>query len=65
MNRRDLFKAGLGIADGSMLATVAAAKANHPEKFSIGKRKLGPTLEVSAIGLGVQNMSRMYQATII
>jgi len=29
-----------------------------------GKRKLGKSLEVSSIGLGVQNMSRTYQTTI-
>jgi len=29
-----------------------------------GRRKLGGTLEVSSVGLGVQNMSRTYQTTI-
>ena len=30
----------------------------------IGRRKLGGQLEVSSIGLGVQNMSRTYETTI-
>ncbi len=34
-----------------------------PDTAAIGKRKLG-TLEVSSIGLGVQNMSRTYQTTV-
>lgn len=78
MDRRKLFKTGLALAGGSVLASVAGAqnseqvnKGNQHKKnvtnnlaaISIGRRKLG-TLEVSSVGLGVQNMSRTYQTTI-
>jgi hypothetical protein len=40
-------------------------ESNNPEKpmMSLGTRKLG-SLEVSSVGLGVQNMSRKYETTI-
>jgi len=66
MNRRSLLKSGLALAGGSMLAantnanSLIATKSISP---FLDKRKLG-TLEVSAIGLGVQNMPRTYQTTI-
>ena len=72
MNRRKLFKTGLALAGGSVLASVAGAqnteqennKGNSHKQNSLpGRRKLG-TLEVSSIGLGVQNMWRTYQTTI-
>ena len=76
MNRRNLLKSGLALAGGSLLAsgivaqsgTVQKGKGKAPNKTgsttnAIGRRKLG-TLEVSSIGLGVQNMSRTYQTTI-
>lgn len=79
MNRGKFFKTGLTIAGGSVLASVAGAqktvqennKANaygknpeiKPAATLSGRRKLG-TLEVSGIGIGVQNMSRTYQTTI-
>jgi len=69
MNRRNLFKNGLILAGGSLLSsatramTKQTAKNLSPTKFP-GKRKLGGTLEVSSIGLGVQNMTRTYQTTI-
>ena len=79
MNRRKLFRSGLTIAGGSLLASVAGAqnKGQEDSKGSSskqkgqkaspanipGRRKLG-TLEVSSVGLGVQNMSRTYQTTI-
>jgi aryl-alcohol dehydrogenase-like predicted oxidoreductase len=78
MNRRNLFKSGLTLAGGSLLASVAGAQ-NKDQDSSKGsskkknknaspdsfpqRRKLG-NLEVSSIGLGVQNMSRTYQTTI-
>jgi aryl-alcohol dehydrogenase-like predicted oxidoreductase len=79
MNRRKLFKTGLALAGGSVLTSIAGAqkteqennKGNSHKKNSQntladalrGHRKLG-TLEVSSVGLGVQNMSRTYQTTI-
>jgi len=68
MKRRNLFKTGLALAGGSLLSTTGVAHTqNKNNKDGLQKRgnsrKLG-TLEVSAIGLGVQNMSRTYQTTI-
>jgi len=69
MNRRNLFKNGLILAGGSLLSSATEAMTKKttrnlsPTKFP-GKRKLGGTLEVSSIGLGVQNMTRTYQTTI-
>lgn len=40
-----------------------AAASSPPAPDAIGRRRLGP-LEVSSVGLGVQNMSRTYQTTI-
>jgi len=69
LNRRDLLKTGLILAGGALLpagAAVASPAAAAPpaakDKVST-RRKLG-TLEVSSIGLGVQNMSRTYQTTV-
>ncbi|MEY4012756.1 MAG: hypothetical protein RIT22_1880, partial [Bacteroidota bacterium] len=74
MNRRSILKtAGIALA-GSVLApfdSLAQSALSKPilEKDTppntlLGKRKLGASLEVSSIGLGVQNMSRTYQTTI-
>lgn len=71
MNRRDILKtAGLAIAGTALtpldsFAQVANSKNNEKcfQPILSGKRKLGK-LEVSAIGLGVQNMPRTYQTTI-
>lgn len=68
-NRRDLLKTGLALAGGALLPT-ACTTAKSPGSSALytatlpGRRKLGGTLEVSSIGLGVQNMSRTYQTTI-
>ena len=73
MNRRDIIKtAGLAMAGSALLPFDMLAQSKKREnsqqendkqpKLS-GKRKLG-SLEVSSIGLGVQNMSRTYQTTI-
>ena len=71
LNRRDLFKTGLVLAGGAMLpagcktqATAAGGTNNSTKQQVTTRRKLGGTLEVSSIGLGVQNMSRTYQTTI-
>src|SRR4051812_13446442 len=79
MNRRKLFKTGLALAGGSVLTPVINAQDTKQEGDKRnsqnqnaqttstdtvhGRRKLG-TLEVSSIGLGVQNMPRTYQTTI-
>lgn len=68
MNRRNLFKTGLALAGGSVLSSVAGAQNKTSKAISTnpltGRRKLGGTLEVSSIGIGVQNMPRTYQTTI-
>ena len=78
MNRRQLFKTGLALAGGSVVASVAGAqstaqknKGNLPSQNSQNtpattlseRRKLG-SLEVSGIGMGVQNMHRKYTTTV-
>lgn len=70
LNRRDLFKTGLVLAGGSLLptacktsASAAGANPKSSKTHVTERRKLG-TLDVSGIGLGVQNMSRTYQTTI-
>jgi aryl-alcohol dehydrogenase-like predicted oxidoreductase len=74
MNRRSVIKtAGIALA-GSVLSpfdSLAKSALSKPilkkdpsTNTLLGKRKLGATLEVSSIGLGVQNMSRTYQTTI-
>jgi aryl-alcohol dehydrogenase-like predicted oxidoreductase len=67
MNRRNLFKTGMALAGGSMIASVTRAeeisRRNSPGS-SPEHRKLGGVLEVSSIGIGVQNMWRTYQTTI-
>jgi aryl-alcohol dehydrogenase-like predicted oxidoreductase len=73
MNRRNLLKTGLTLAGGSLLASNASARLLTQAETNYhtlakntppGLRKLGGKLEVSSIGLGVQNMSRTYQTTI-
>ncbi len=68
MNRRDIIKtAGLALAGSALLPIDALAQSEKNQKDKqpklSKKRKLG-SLEVSSIGLGVQNMSRTYQTTI-
>jgi aryl-alcohol dehydrogenase-like predicted oxidoreductase len=65
ISRRGLLGAAGGLAlmlDGSPAAAAPVAGGTAAPS-PIGRRKLG-SLEVSAIGLGVQNMSRTYQTTI-
>jgi aryl-alcohol dehydrogenase-like predicted oxidoreductase len=65
-SRRKFLVAGAEVAAASLLAGMPARGATgaglQPE-VRPGRRKLG-SLEVSGIGLGVQNMSRTYQTTI-
>ncbi|PJJ07742.1 aryl-alcohol dehydrogenase-like predicted oxidoreductase [Flavobacterium sp. 1] len=73
MNRRSILKtAGLALAGSALLPFRSLAQSGIQEnseeknKFPLlasDKRKLG-NLEVSSIGIGVQNMSRTYQTTI-
>ena len=67
LSRRKLFKSGLALAGASMMPGLSKGSilsdTSKPDVV-LGKRKLGKSLEVSAIGLGVQNMSRTYQTTI-
>lgn len=68
LNRRELLKTGLALAGGTMLASVVHAQKQNPKNLKSdivrGRRKLGGTLEVSSIGIGVQNMPRTYQTTV-
>jgi aryl-alcohol dehydrogenase-like predicted oxidoreductase len=68
MKRRTFLAASTGLAVVPLLGS-AAAQAEVPESVRYpasqvsGRRKLG-ALEVSSVGLGVQNMSRTYQMTV-
>ncbi|MDA8133319.1 MAG: aldo/keto reductase [Desulfobacteraceae bacterium] len=76
-DRRKLFIAGAGLAAASLLPIVSAAAqaqagqaslgdtgaGNLGQPASLGRRMLG-SLEVSSLGLGVQNMSRKYETTV-
>lgn len=73
MNRRTILKeAGLALAGSALFpfvsfskstVDISSNKANQQVPVP-GKRKLGTSLEVSSVGLGVQNMTRTYQTTI-
>ncbi|SEW06952.1 Predicted oxidoreductase [Chitinophaga sp. YR573] len=70
MNRRNLLKTGLTLAGSSLLVSNSSARnlvtgmSGETTSPAPGRRKLGGKLEVSGIGLGVQNMPRTYQTTI-
>lgn len=80
IDRRKFFKTGVIVAGGSLLASTIVANKVMGENSSgisldkkeqsnsqtsiLSRRKLGGRLEVSSVGLGVQNMSRTYQTTI-
>lgn len=70
LNRRDLFKTSLVLAGGALLPTACSVPANSQTGMSGNgpaklpdKRKLGK-LEVSSIGMGVQNMHRQYNTLV-
>lgn len=66
--RRTFLGAGLALTATSLLegcATPGTRASGKPTGWAapVGRRRLGP-LEVSAVGLGVQNMSRRYETTV-
>lgn len=68
LDRRGLLLAAGGLVAATHVTGASAAQPATTQEGSagataIGRRRLG-TLEVSAVGLGVQNMSRTYQTTI-
>lgn len=74
LDRRTFLIAGAGAVAASLLPHVSAAAqdqgshrskgASSPQQpSSLGNRRLG-ALQVSSIGLGVQNMSRKYETTV-
>ncbi|MFD0847960.1 aldo/keto reductase [Sphingosinicella xenopeptidilytica] len=70
ISRRGLLAAGGGLAAVPLLSATAARAAppaigsvRYPATQSSARKRLG-SLEVSGIGIGVQNMSRTYQTTI-
>ncbi|HTG34727.1 MAG TPA: aldo/keto reductase [Thermoanaerobaculia bacterium] len=69
IDRRGFLGLGLGLtvaaATGALLPGAASAGAQVPQAnpSPLGRRRLG-SLEVSALGLGVQNMSRKYETTV-
>src|SRR5215212_477515 len=77
INRRNFIAktifAGASLAAGSLALAASQSQANAQTKkrnntksaanSSVGRRRLGK-LEVSAVGLGVQNMSRKYETTV-
>ncbi len=73
LNRRELLKVGLMLAGGAALpackesaksSPAGVADSNNQQTTVHGRRKLGGKLDVSSIGLGVQNMSRKYETTV-
>lgn len=62
MGRRSFLTAAGALAVAPLLAAPAGAAPAAPANLT-GKRRLG-ALEVSPLGIGVQNMSRTYQTTI-
>ncbi|MES2827478.1 MAG: aldo/keto reductase [Bacteroidota bacterium] len=67
VSRRSLLKGGLALAGASLLPSMTSANAlQNAEAVALaktGRRMLGK-LEVSSIGIGVQNMHRTYQTTV-
>lgn len=66
-SRRNLLKTGLVLAGSSLVGCYTGVETRRAPQHNTakiqGRRKLG-TLEVSSVGMGVQNMSRTYQTTI-
>jgi aryl-alcohol dehydrogenase-like predicted oxidoreductase len=63
IGRRDIL--ALGLAAPALTATSAAAQSSRrPTATKNERRRLGGALEVSSVGLGVQNMTRRYETTV-
>jgi len=71
LDRRGFLTAGAGIVAASLLPITLARAQNPgvtgadtpPQTASLGRRKLG-ALEVSSVGMGVQNMHRKFTTTV-
>jgi aryl-alcohol dehydrogenase-like predicted oxidoreductase len=74
ITRRNFLSTGLALTATPLLVGVTTSgtraadkptngSARATEAAPVGRRRLGP-LEVSAVGLGVQNMSRRYETTV-
>ncbi|HEX4935073.1 MAG TPA: aldo/keto reductase, partial [Gemmatimonadaceae bacterium] len=72
LGRRPFLQAVGGVAVTSLLGAVPTRVASQPSadasghsntETAIGRRRLG-RLEVSSVGMGVQNMSRRYETTV-
>jgi aryl-alcohol dehydrogenase-like predicted oxidoreductase len=63
IGRRDLLGLGLAVAAAAALPAIVRAQ-TQPSAASTGERRRLGSLEVSSVGLGVQNMSRTYQMTV-
>ena len=70
IDRRNLFKTGLVLAGGALLpaackvpASVTAENTGSSNQLVTTRRRLGE-LEVSSVGIGVQNMSRKYTTEV-
>lgn len=64
ISRRNLLGLGVGLAATSFLSrSVVGSSMNGTQTAPMGRRKLG-RLEVSAIGMGVQNMHRKYDTSV-
>jgi aryl-alcohol dehydrogenase-like predicted oxidoreductase len=74
LNRRELLKSGLVLAGAALLPSACqvlpgrsastTSASNQKASTVSGRRKLGGKLEVSSVGLGVQNMSRKYTTEV-
>jgi len=74
ISRRNIIKTGLLLAGGALLpsacqtsagATGTNTSSSKPQETKVtGRRKLGGKLEVSSVGIGVQNMSRKYTTEV-
>jgi aryl-alcohol dehydrogenase-like predicted oxidoreductase len=68
--RRQVLKAGIALAAASLLprhfawAQATKGQASSGASPALGGRRRLGSLEVSSVGIGVQNMSRTYQTTI-
>ncbi|MBT64982.1 MAG: aldo/keto reductase [Puniceicoccaceae bacterium] len=64
LGRRQFLASGLGVAAATMASHhVSATTGSKPSATALPKRRLG-SLEVSSIGMGVQNMHRKYTTTV-